>query len=116
MTLPARKKKQRMGLREEEGKCPGHLRWVRTGFQCAIAGKSDHECFGSIETHHVTSRGAGGDDTQVVPLCTRAHVIGHQIGWTTFGQRYGVDLEKMATDLWNADTYHRTRYLQRIEA
>lgn len=110
MTLPARKQKTRMGTREESGKCPGHLRWVRQQFQCAIAGKTNHECYGPIEAHHVTTRGAGGSDMEVVPLCSRAHMLGHSMGWITFGERYGVDLEKMAAELWRADAYHRGKW------
>lgn len=109
--LPQRKKRQKMGVRQSDKvECPGHCRWVRTQFQCAISGKSDHECYGPTETHHVTTRGAGGGDDQVVPLCSRAHFLGHSMGWETFAAKYSVDLPKMAADLWKADTYHRQKY------
>jgi len=110
--IPKRKKRAKMGLRESTViKCAGHLQWVR-GHECLCAGKMDrvvvgddyalvpHECFGKIEAHHVVSRGAGGGDEQVVPLCSKAHADGHKMGWETFQKRYRVDLASTAAELW----------------
>lgn len=108
--LPKRKQKPRMGVKEPSViRCPGHVRWVRQSFQCAIADKAGHECGGRIEFHHVETRGSGGGDETGVPLCSVAHATGHTIGWVTFGQRYGVDLEQMHKDLWRASP-HRIKY------
>lgn len=98
--------------------CPGHCKVVRTKYDCAIVGrkrKSDgepHVCWGRIDPHHVTSRGAGGGDHQVAPLCRGAHDLGESPGWSwkRFKDEYDVDLEKMAAACWLADPYHRLKY------
>lgn len=110
--IPRRRKKPKMGLRVSDKIIShNHLKFVR-GFECLCAGKSDrivvgddyamvpHECVGKIEAHHVVSRGAGGDDSQVVPLCSKAHADGHRMGWETFQKRYGLDLAATAESLW----------------
>jgi hypothetical protein len=98
--------------------CPGHCKVVRTKYQCAIAGRTQktsgevHECYGRIDPHHVSSRGAGGGDHQVAPLCRKAHDLGESPNWSwlRFKAEYGVDLEKMAEQLWLADAYHRLKF------
>ena len=107
--IPKRKKKPKMGLREPTAiKCAGHLQWVR-GHECCVWGKLEqlgdgyarhHSCEGKTEAHHVVSRGAGGGDEQVVPLCSKAHADGHRMGWETFQKRYRVDLASTAADMW----------------
>lgn len=120
---PQRRKRQRFGTRENEGplKCAGHLQWVR-GHECCLTGKwrivrdnsgapftQDHVCEGRMEAHHSTTRGAGGGDDVAVPLCTKAHMEGHKIGWTTFEKRWGVDLAKISAELWKASP-HRIKW------
>lgn len=83
--------------------CPGHLQYVR-GYECVFEGlvgktptgkdTEPHECMGKIAAHHVKSRGAGGGDEQVVPLCTLAHSQQHG------GYKYPVDLKALADKLW----------------
>lgn len=98
--------------------CPGHCKVVRTKYDCAIAGKKmkstgeTHECWGRIDPHHVESRGAGGGDHCVVPLCRRAHDLGESPNWSwqRFKDEFGVDLEKMGAALWQADAYHRLKF------
>lgn len=110
--IPRRKKRPKMGLREATAiKCQAHLQWVR-GHECLCSGKMDrvvigddyalvpHECVGKIEAHHVTSRGAGGGDEQVVPLCSKAHADGHRMGWETFQKRYSLPLTSIAFAMW----------------
>lgn len=107
--IPRRRKKPKMGLRvSDKIHCPAHARWVR-GFECLIAGKATHECWGRMEAHHVTSRGAGGGDETLVPLCSRAHVLGHSMGWDSFEKLYGVNLEATAAELWRTSP-HGQRY------
>lgn len=66
---------------------------------------------GVIEAHHVDSKGAGGGDEQVVPLCSAAHAEIHKIGRHTFRLKYGdINLEKIAAGLWKDDAYHRIKY------
>lgn len=108
--MPARRKRAKM-MAPKEGapvKCPGHLKWVR-GHACLVSGDIDHECFGRIEAHHVLTRAAGGGDDQVVPLCSRAHAEGHQIGWKTFEREYIVDLAHVAAELWKRSP-HRIKH------
>ena len=117
--IPKRKKRQRSGIRDEDGplQCPSHRRWVR-GFECSIAGKLEqlgdgyakhHECEGRIEAHHVTTKGAGGGDDECVPLCSKAHKQGHDIGWDTFTKKYRVDLKAIAERLWRTSP-HGVKY------
>jgi len=107
--IPKRKKRAKMGLRASSViKCAGHLKWVR-GHECLCAGKWGHECAGRIEAHHVTSRGAGGGDEQVVPLCTLAHGIVHQMGGSSFAASFKLDLAATAADLWKHSP-HGQRY------
>lgn len=116
-----RKKRPKMGLRVSPViKCPGHLKWVR-GHECMCLGKMEHiivgddymvtpdRCVGRIEAHHSTTRGAGGGDETAVPLCAWHHASGHKMGWTTFQQRFGVDLASTAADLWKRSP-HGQRY------
>jgi hypothetical protein len=119
MNLPQRRKRQRMNVQPPSRvECPGHLKIVRTKYVCALAGKvmkstgEEHICEGRIDPHHVKSRGAGGGDEQVAPLCRRAHDLGESWGWSwqRVKSEFGVDLPKMATDLWQADAYHRMKF------
>lgn len=101
MILPKKRPRPKMGLKQATViKCPGHLRWVR-GHECCVAGKLAHpKCEGRIEAHHVTTRGAGGGDEQVVSLCSLAHANVHALGRESFAKVYGVDLVKLAAEFW----------------
>lgn len=102
---------------------PGHCKWVRTKFDCAVAGKvkigepRHIVCSGRIDPHHVKTRGAGGGDDKVVPMCRAHHtqLDSWGIGQETFQAIYGVDLPKMADALWRADSYHRAKWEQRMK-
>lgn len=48
---------------------------------------------------HVRSRGAGGDDSDTVPMCRKHHTEQHATGIETFQQRYGLDLRAEALRL-----------------
>ncbi len=74
-----------------------------------IEGKAGHVCSGKMEAHHVVSRGAGGGDEQVVPLCAGAHYDGHLRGWETFAKDFGVDLTAIAAEFWKQSP-HGVRY------
>ena len=134
MSLPRRRKRAKMGVRQESRvRSAAHLQWVR-GHECAIAGKSftgtmhglagtsiefrsHHACEGKIQAHHVRVTGDGttgkkpGDD-KTVPLCRTAHDTGHSIGWKSFEARYRVDLTALAAELWKRSP-HRVKYEQR---
>lgn len=118
--IPRRRKKARMGVRQEERvRCEAHLQWVR-GHECAVL---RHEviaaqegvtptrpCDGRIEAHHVRVEGDGttgrkpGDD-KVVALCAGHHTHGHSIGWKTFERIYQRNLTADAADLWRTSPH-----------
>lgn len=99
--------------------CPRHLQWVR-GWECVALGKvatagplagQKHECWGGIEAHHVTTRGAGGGDEQVVSLCRGAHSLLDSWGWSAkrFDEEFEINLAETAADLWKVSDA-RKRY------
>lgn len=112
-SLPKRRKPKPLGLREApQIRCDAHLRWCR-GFECLVAGKMDHVCFGKIQAHHVrkgthTGMGQKPDDSGVVPLCATAHDEVHH-GHDTFEAKYGVNLAGVARELWRVSS-HGKRY------
>jgi hypothetical protein len=122
--IPARRKRPKMMAPKDDApiKCPGHMKWVR-GHECSVAGKGVfgplgtfvgfHECEGRMEAHHVKSRGAGGGDEQVVPLCSLAHKNIHD--GCGFSGVSGSDLALIAKRLWQASP-HRVAYERRISA
>lgn len=119
MNLPKRKQRPRMNVQPPTRvECPGHCKWVRSSFGCAIAGKVckstgiAHECEGRIDPHHTPTRGAGGGDDRVVPLCRKAHDLIETPNWSEarVQSEYGVPFAPMAADLWKADAYHRGKY------
>lgn len=69
-----------------------YLGWVR-GKPCVI-------CERRGEPHHVKSKGAGGSDRQVVPLCRVCHTEIHKIGRKTFEGRHNVNLLSNARTLY----------------
>lgn len=112
--LPQRRKRIRFGTRKEtQVRSPGHLAWVR-GHECCVAGKTGHVCTGRMEAHHDRQGTDGaasvkpGDD-KAVPLCSGAHMEGDQHGWITFAKKYGIDLAKLAAELWRTSP-HRLKY------
>jgi hypothetical protein len=71
-----------------------YLAYVRT-LPCCVA---NGRCLGQIIPHHVKSRGAGGSDTDTIPLCA-AHHTGQggtycieMQGKDTFARHFNIDL------------------------
>ena len=64
---------------------------------------------GRCDPHHVKTRGAGGDDSQVVPLCRRHHnqLDSWGIGQETFQDIYKVNLLELATEYWRLSPHRR---------
>jgi hypothetical protein len=52
------------------------------------------------DPHHVKSRGAGGKQSDLVPLCREHHRWYHLRGHDSFEQTYQLDLEAEAASLW----------------
>ena len=118
MSLPRRKIRPRMKpVNPDRVDSKGHMKWVRQRFACAVsdrkhAGESKRiGCGGTMHAHHVVTRGSGGGDDNVVPLCGLHHDQIHRLGTLSFQRLYGVNLEEMAADLWKADQYHRAAWL-----
>ena len=122
---PKRRKAPKMGVRQSSViECRGHRQWV-AGHYCCIAGRvakegpmagEVHVCEGRIDPHHVKTRGAGGGDEQVAPLCRRAHNQLDSPGWSQplFERAYSVDLAEVAADLWRKSK-HRITYERKQE-
>lgn len=55
---------------------------------------------------HVRSRGAGGTDSDAVPLCRGCHQAQHVEGIATFQRRRGLDLEEWARRMADAVDAH----------
>lgn len=97
--LPKRRRRPKAGLREPSRVvCPQHLQWIR-GNCCILADVRNHVCWGKIEAHHVTTRGAGGGDETAIPVCSAAHRLVHDLGRMTFERRFGKDLAAIASGL-----------------
>lgn len=100
--LPQRRKRPKMGVRQPDRvDCPNHLKFVR-GFACVCAGHQRFKCEGRMEAHHQVTRGAGGGDEQVVPICAFHHALLDSPGWSQkrLEAECGVDFEKVAEGLW----------------
>ena len=52
-----------------------------------------------VAAHVVHTRGAGGQDCDIVPLCWRHEREWHDIGKWTFNEKYDVDLQAIAARL-----------------
>lgn len=78
--------------REPREKDPDHLEKVRQ-LPCYLSGIFEG-CLGIVHTHHVKTKGAGGSDRQVIPLCAIHHNETHRRGVKSFARKYGIDYEK----------------------
>lgn len=80
----------------------GYLHFLR-GFPCHIcrltAGKPVPS---GSEACHVQSVGAGGDDTQALPMCHEHHVEQHTMGIVSFQKRHKVNLKRGAATYYRA--------------
>ncbi len=110
--IPRRRKPDRMGIRQGDGRihCDAHVRWTR-GFRCCAEGRGPFPCEGRIEAHHTKTRGAWGGDETVVPLCSFHHAQLDSPGWSQkrFEQEYAVDFPRLAAELWTKSP-HGQRY------
>lgn len=113
MTLPQRRKKPKMGTRDDGRiRSNGHLQWVRLQWECAAAGHGN--CNGKIQAAHVRKGTDGGlgvkpSDCWVIPLCAAHHAEQHALGEDTFAAKYGLDLHATAKALWR-ESPHRVKH------
>lgn len=56
---------------------------------------------GPNDPHHVETRGAGGGESDLIPLCRNHHNEFHRQGKAFFQTKYKIDLGKIARYLWN---------------
>ena len=63
---------------------PQYLAWVR-GRPCCVCGAAPPS-----EPHHMVTRGAGGSDCLVVPVCRVCHSSAHSMGLQRFARLHGL--------------------------
>lgn len=116
MSLPKRRKRQPMGLREApQIRCPAHLAWVR-GHACSVGGATGNGCGGRIEAAHVRggtdgALGVKPSDIYTIPLCSDHHAEQHRIGEAAFCKRHAIDMLAIANGL-SAKSPHRTKWMK----
>jgi len=85
-----------------------HKKWI-SHLPCCV-------CYGGgassgilSDPHHVKTKGAGGQDWHLVPLCRFHHQQFHAMGRHTFQKRYDIDLLGVAERLWRVSPYRVCR-------
>lgn len=78
---------------------PEYVRHLRE-MPCAVCVHTGEKQTSRTEAHHVKTRGSGGGDDTAVPCCSRHHKHFHLIGRKSFAARYGIDLAKLAAQLY----------------
>ena len=101
MTLLPRRR-HRNSPRPPEKSAFGFLQWVR-GHECACAKQGG--CSGKVQSAHVDYAGGKGMGTKVadrfsVPLCDAHHREQHNMGWTSFEMKHGINALRIANELW----------------
>ena len=102
-SLPKVRKKPR---RTSAIKCRAHLNWVKREFQCTLVGLTDkdagkpHECWGPIDPDHIRTRGAGGGDEQVWPVCRGGHDLKGSTTPAEVNRRFGINVQEIGARLW----------------
>lgn len=97
-------------------RCRPHVNWVIKEFQCILAGKvckstgQAHVCWGRLDPHHSPTRGAGGGDNNVVPICCGGHTLIDSPNWSEkrVEAEYGVSFRETGDDLWKASPHRIT--------
>jgi len=121
MTLPERRKPEKMGLKAPGMiRCAAHLQWVR-GHRCAVP---TCVCSGftnnPIEAAHVRRETDGGmglkpSDIWAVPLCRVHHMLQHSKGDQWFEGTFKIDLRELAEEMARTSP-HRSKWEKRTEA
>lgn len=65
--------------------------------RCTVCSRID------AELHHVKTRKSGGSDNphNLMPLCRKHHTEIHQIGTTTFSEKYPIAKNWLISNHWN---------------
>ena len=117
MIYLSRRKRPKMGVRQPSKiVCPSHRRWVK-GFECVCRNHPTIKCDGPMDPHHQITRGAGGGDEQVVPLCRTHHSLLDSPNWSQkrLEAECKVDFAEIAAALWLRSP-HGIRYRRAREA
>jgi hypothetical protein len=97
--------KNRGRPRFKEGRDPLWVTFIR-GLPCILANSPHTECQGPSECCHVKARSTGGEDrSNTVPMCRKHHRRQHDMGIRTFQRVYGIDLEAIARELSDKETW-----------
>lgn len=94
--------RDRRAKRQAEGKVYGEYHRYVSEQPCILAFNPEgSQCFGDTVGHHVETVGHGGEDEgNEVSLCVQHHDEVHRLGIDTFQDRYGIDLDMEAANLW----------------
>ena len=92
-----------------------HLAWIR-GFECVVCVKTGQARASGMEAAHVRTGTDGGmgvksSDWWAIPLCAVHHSAQHRMGETAFEAIYGIDMKKIAQDL-----YSRSPHRMKVES
>lgn len=91
-------------------RCRPHVNWVLENWRCILIGKVCkstgvvHQCWGPKDPHHSPTRGAGGGDDGVSPICRGGHSLLDSPNWSEkrVEDEYGVSFRETGADLWSA--------------
>ena len=99
---PERKAKRYQAAFGDKGEWIRHQRCVCTGRATGQWVKDRHLGMVRVEVvaAHATSRGAGGDSRDLIPLADHLHKWAHGVGGShpALGRRFGLDLKELAKD------------------
>jgi len=99
--------------RQKAIRCRPHVDWVLENFQCILAGKvckstgKKHVCEGPLDPDHYPTRGAGGGDNNVSPICRGGHSLVDSPNWSRprVEEEYGVSFGATGDALWEVSPY-----------
>lgn len=107
MTIPRRRPRQRMGVRDvDAGKVPAFRAYVRQR-ACCVPGCVNRDIEAAHRRAGIPNDGRGGEgmkphDKWCFPACGDHHRQQHKIGEYTFERLHGIDTMKIAEALWRA--------------
>lgn len=107
--------------RQKAIRCRPHVDWVIGGdWRCILAGKvskitgKPHVCCGRLDPHHSPTRGAGGGDNNISPICRAGHDL--LDSWDRSEQsveeEYGVSFGETGDSLWEASPFGKQYRMQ----
>lgn len=68
---------------------------------CLVFEDFGYECEGSLQIHHIKSRGAGGlEEGNLIGLCAFHHRRLHDLGRLTFQKQYNTNFKLIAFELY----------------